>query len=200
MPHLKLPPLESRTKPMAKVLGRQVRSVQRFRQSVQPVVGLEWVKVWKDLPPHKETTAGMTPRQKRGKAYEKSFGEHLAKLCTDGTSPLYPGELYSGQWLRFEDAGGKSWAQPDFYILQAGLNICWIFEAKLTYVDTAVEQLNLRYSPLLDRLYPDFFQQRVVVCYDLAARSGGLMPVAVRSLDALLAAQPASHYVWNWRG
>lgn len=185
-------------KNLARTLGRQVRSVQRFRQSVREVVDLQWVKEWTGNPPHKNTLRGMTAKQRKGKRYEEAFGAHLEKLSTDPSSILYGTEIRIGQWLRFEDTDGKSWAQPDFYALDH--SSLWLFENKLTYVESALEQLTKLYGPLLAHLYPSHTQFRVVVCHDLCVTASGFLPRAYRSLDEILAAELADTYVWVWRG
>lgn len=189
-----------RTKQLAKALGHQVRSVQRFRQAVVKVENPLWVQEWKGNPPHRENLKGMTALQRQGKKYERLFHTELQRLVADGASPLAEGTIRSGQWLRFEDEQGKSWAQPDFYVPCPSFSALWIFETKLTFVDTAVEQLCWRYGPLLATLYPDLLQYRVVVCHNLAATDSGLLPRCVPSLDAVLEADSAPFYVWNWRG
>lgn len=196
-----LPP-KARTKNVARALGRQVRSVQRFRQAVRTLQGLQWVRELRpgEPPPHRPSLKGLSTLQRRGKAYERAFQAFLNGACTDGTSPLHGAKLRAGQWLRFEDESGKSWAQPDFYALQPAFGLLWLFETKLTYVDTAVEQLGQLYGPLLAALYPNLGQMRIVVCRDLAGSSSGLMPRAFRTLEAIVEAPSASHYIWNWRG
>lgn len=90
----------------------------------------------------------------QGLAYERKFGKRLrARQARFG----FPGEIFSGQWFRFKDAGGFGFAQPDFYILRADHII--LFECKLTGKDEAWRQLRDLYSPLLEEFY-----SRPVIC------------------------------------
>jgi len=78
-------------------------------------------------------------------AYERKLKQKLT------TEPIFEGELFAGQWIRFEDLAGPGFAQPDCFIIQeAGI---LLFEAKLTQSPLAWPQMEALYAPLLRWIY-----------------------------------------------
>lgn len=188
---------KDRTKEIARLLKAPVRSVQRFRQSSRKIDQLQWVEEWKGNPPHNTLYSSLSDKQKEGKRYERAFGLHLGRLVQDHTTPVAKGKVFDGQWLRFADANGASWAQPDFYVVQP--QCLWIFETKLTYREEGIDQLRLLYRPLLAELYSDLPQFLVLVCKDLVGASSGRLPPYTQNLDDVLDVERDWH-LFQWRG
>lgn len=59
--------------------------------------------------------------------------------------------LAQGQWIEFEDANGKGYAQPDFFLVRADRIVCW--EVKLRQTAAAISQIMELYRPLLWHLF-----------------------------------------------
>lgn len=135
----------------------------------------------------------MSERQRKGKRFEAKVQEELARRLAG----FGGGRLYTDQWIRFFDANGPGWAQPDAFIVQR--KDLWVFECKLTFVDTAVEQIRDRYAPLLTELFPGLHPWLVVVCHDLSGPRGGRVPPFIRDLDEIFDAPAAPWYLWHWR-
>lgn len=74
-----------------------------------------------------------------------------AILETEIRAKRLEGRLYSDLWLFYEDANGQGYAQPDHFILQPERII--LLECKLTQVDTAWDQMDGLYVPLLRKLF-----------------------------------------------
>jgi hypothetical protein len=71
-----------------------------------------------------------------------------------------PGELRSGQWIRFVDHNGPGYCQPDHFIVQNACVLC--FECKLSQTEYATNQLFGLYLPVLQFIY-----KRPVVCFQV---------------------------------
>jgi len=100
-----------------------------------------------------------TGKKAEGLTYQRKVSKFLRReleLVIKYTPELIPrwnsrhSVFYDGQWLRFEDANGDGYAQPDLF-LHTG-NLIVVFEAKLTRCD-AFKQIGLLYWPLLWRLF-----------------------------------------------
>ena len=63
----------------------------------------------------------------------------------------FKNDLFCSQWIRFADANGFGYAQPDYYLICKDKIIC--FEAKLTQNYLGLRQLLSLYSPLLSHIY-----------------------------------------------
>lgn len=70
-----------------------------------------------------------------GLAYEKKLGK------------LLPPEAKHGLWIKFEDAFGPGWCQPDYIF--AWHRRLVVLEAKLSYTEDAWSQLENLYLPLV---------------------------------------------------
>ena len=101
------------------------------------VMGLAWAE-WRSKGPWPKAR-GRTPSQKKGLRYERKFGLHLNR------NQSY--SVRSGTWIEFLDETGPGWAQPD-HVLMLPKSV-WIFENKLTYRESAWDQLELLYGPLV---------------------------------------------------
>jgi hypothetical protein len=167
-----------------------VRSAQRFRNATRQIDELQWAKIWEGKPPH--SGGRLNPKQREGKAYEEALTKWLP------SQSIFSGaELLDSPWIRFEDSNGMGFAQPDIVALFE--DELWIFEAKLTYVASAHDQLERLYSPLLAEIYPDLPQQLVVACNNLAAGSDGRYPNLLRDLSDIYLEDEKSSHVFHWR-
>lgn len=84
------------------------------------------------------------PKGSKGKgvAYERKFHEFIkGKFAKPNL----------GQWLRFFDASGEGFAQPDVFILRP-LDVL-LFECKLSQKASAWDQMRFLYVPLLEHLF-----------------------------------------------
>ena len=91
--------------------------------------------------PHTKTKR--TAVQQKGLRYEKKIVRELKRVM--------PNKVFHGQWLRYQDASGKHYAQPDLYTVFPDRVL--LFECKLTQNDGARPQCLSLYAPLLTELY-----------------------------------------------
>lgn len=84
-------------------------------------------------------------RAAEGIRYQKKVHEEFSALGVQG-------KLYEGPWIRFSDAYGTHWCQPD-HVLDARDRVV-VAESKLSLrrLDTAVVQLTKLYRPCLELL------------------------------------------------
>jgi hypothetical protein len=102
----------------------------------------------------------MTPDQQKGKTFERKVGRALGRaldLCAvpKGLASWHVEsagrELRAGQWIRFYDAHGPGWAQPDFFIVAPSCVL--VYECKLTEYEATDQELLGLYAPLLAHIY-----------------------------------------------
>jgi hypothetical protein len=128
-------------------------------------------------------------KRKRGsKAQGLTYQKKIARVLKRDM----PEELVADQWIRFQDANGHGYAQPDFYSVFEDRVV--LFEAKLTQNDSAKDQCLKLYAPLLTYIYG----RPVVSCQvfrNIRYRPAGLI-TDWRELLAL----PAGYYNWHNMG
>lgn len=154
---------------------------------VRKITGLLWAEFSQECP----SFACERPKKakgavRQGHSYERNFHSFLKKGLGD------PEGLSKGRWIRFEDANGLGWAQPDVLLVRK--NRVNIFECKLTETNTAWAQLIDLYSPLLRFIYPEEELRRIQVCKNL--RKGGTPP------GVKIISEPRALHdlcIWNWR-
>src|SRR5256885_1619164 len=115
-------------KPLA---ARMAQSAPSTHRTIQ---GLQWVELCWNSPWPKVRLRGS---KARGITYQNRLGNHLRNQFGE--------QLYSGQWLRYLDANGPGFAQPDFYLVGPHSTIVW--EAKLTQREQAYRQISQLYRP-----------------------------------------------------
>lgn len=82
-----------------------------------------------------------------GRAYERKVAKHFVASLPQSTTHLV------GPWIKYEDANGIGYAQPDYVgLLNNGVAI--IVEAKRTRCADARDQLVKLYQPLCAMLFP----------------------------------------------
>ena len=93
-----------------------------------------------------------TAKQREGLTYQRKVATFLRRELdlVEKYEPESEFSFYEEQWIRFEDANGDGYAQPDLFI-STGEQIL-VVECKLTRVG-AFEQIGLLYWPLLWRLF-----------------------------------------------
>ena len=124
-----------------------------------------------------------TGTKAQGLGYEKK----LVKVLPVG---------HHGQWFEFEDANGRGFCQPDYFFPHPGRIV--VVEAKLSWTQAAVIQLEDLYSPILAKVY-GLPVQNVVICKIL--RRDAPLPLLFPSLDLALAANlPLSLVHWLGSG
>lgn len=133
-----------------------------MRSSYREVVGLRWVEAQAEGP------FASRPRgrlQRAGIRYESVIAKSLKRE--------YPNaRVISGLWLRFEDANGLGWAQPDILVPEENL----LVECKLSFTAVAEGQISKLYAPLIERLWGR--SPRLVCCCKFARAEGPEAPIA----------------------
>ena len=128
------PSLGTLSRPTAAAL----RAVQRA-----PVCGIRWAEL--AARPEAVPVCRGTPAAKAGLRFEHAVGLALRKLAPSFATPSP--RVRSGAWLRYEDANGRGWAQPDHFVLLDDRLL--LLECKLSQTLDAWHQLEAIYAPLL---------------------------------------------------
>jgi hypothetical protein len=88
---------------------------------------------------------------KKPKTEAKKSGLRYQKKIEGWLQRHYGGAAHIGEWLRYEDASGRRWCQPDAWVVGTGKVA--VFEVKLRHAELAWWQLTQLYAPLLHQLY-----------------------------------------------
>lgn len=115
----------------------------------------------------------------KGLAYERKVQRALRRS--------FP-RAFCGQWIVFEDANGRGYAQPDAYALRHADIL--LLEAKLSYRESAWEQMRRLYVPLLEFIYA-----RPVTCVLVTKYSPATPEPRIHDL-----ASAVDGSVWHWLG
>lgn len=87
--------------------------------------------------------------KRRGLLYQARVEKYLEEQRKD------PWALINGPWIEYADAAGKfRYAQPDILAINPTLGRIVIVEIKLSRVPLAWWQLNRKYRPLVEALFP----------------------------------------------
>lgn len=97
------------------------------------------------------------------------------------------------EWIRFTDANGDGWAEPDGFLLLDHEVV--VFEIKLTGCRYAVQQLRDLYAPLLLRLF-ERPVRGLQICRALGPATPG--PFVEDVDEFLTSALPLA--TWHWPG
>ena len=95
----------------------------------------------------------LTGLKAKGLAYQRRLGKMLQRLVDTAAAtggPWAGSKLLAEVWLRFHDANGPGYAQPDFIIHLPDLAI--VIDAKLTHTPLVEPQLFGLYKPLVEKL------------------------------------------------
>ena len=154
----------------------------KFRKPPREINGLIWAEFDAKGPNYKNTH--LKGSAAKGKAYERRFLKWL-QAQTGPWEAMAGAELFPNRWIRFEDANGYGYAQPDCVALAHGFT--WIFECKLTHHPHARTQLMKLYSPLIARVLPKGGPHLLVeVAHNLGSGDGGQAPDCIIDLDSVL--------------
>jgi hypothetical protein len=104
-------------------------------------------------------------------------------------------ELLSGQWIKFRDANGPGYAQPDFLLILP--DVLAILDSKLTHTPMAERQLRGLYLPLAACIWPGRVTLCVEVCHNVGG--GGVTTGYVRELEDVFSVD-LPLYTWHWLG
>lgn len=149
------------------------------------IEGLRWAELTQDDPwPQRQRLRGA---RARGMTYQRHLARELRRR-------FGPENLHESQWLRFIDANGRGYAQPDVYLVGSRSVVC--FEAKLTQRDAALAQLGRLYRPLLRHVYGKPVVG-VVVCKNLVYRPGRWQ---IPGPEEVLDTTQEAIYTWHWLG
>lgn len=105
---------------------------------------------------------GLTRVQRAGLTFQNKVSTRVRTYCH---SPRHRATLYSASWIRFCDANGGGWAQPDWFfvvekqteesgsILRLPEGLLVLGECKLTQTPVAWSQMEELYTPLLTHIF-----------------------------------------------
>ena len=152
------------------------------------VESLEWaeLRTASPFPKHRERRSAY----KAGLSYERKVGRTLQRMNRWGE---LDGELSLGQWISYGDANGYGYAQPDAYLLAGDMVL--LMEIKLTQTDTAEQQLEDLYRPLLRHIYG-----QPVVCLQICKTLRYVPQDLVEGPEDLLARPEPGCFTWHYRG
>ena len=94
----------------------------------------------------------------KGKTYERTILRKLKSLLDEKM-------IHYNRWIRFEDASGWHYAQPDIFIETP--HKIYLIEIKRTQCRDAELQLRFLYAPLLKKLFPEKKVLMIEVCKNL---------------------------------
>ncbi len=109
-----------------------------------PAREVQWASFWRA--PGFSVGGRSTGRKAAGKRYERLASEMLLEI--------YPEHYVPHPWLRFQDAGGYRWCQPDGLLIDVAAGRIVIVEMKLSHTADAWWQLKKLYLPVLRVLLP----------------------------------------------
>lgn len=121
----------------------------------------------------------------KGKTYERTVWRKLCKV-------LPPEAVHYNRWIRFEDASGRHYAQPDIFILTESR--IFLLECKLTQTEEAEFQLLYLYKPLLERLFPSKEVLCIQVCKNIRYRPANEITHLLGAVD------PTKVYTYHYLG
>lgn len=154
------PPLAGLSPPLADLSQCEALAQCETRPSRQrEVVQLEWAH-WTAKERVRHANRSLSKAQADGFRFERMVGGYLQQRLG--------AVVRCGPWIEFVDINGLGLAQPDIVLCLPTSTV--VFEAKLTYRNSAWDQLRLLYKPLLGMLRPG----RPVVCVQVCKH---LMPV-----------------------
>ena len=147
------------------------------------VDGLEWAE-WAQDPFRGSPKNRLSAPMRAGLAFQRRLGKALL-------ASVFP--VHSGPWIRFKDASGVHFAQPDFLLWPASPSPV-VVEVKLTFCPEAFAQLSFLYVPLLEKLLCREVRP-IVVCKNLGSFQGRVHSLAkARELADLC---PRGVFFWN---
>ena len=153
------------------------------------VRGLKWAEL-RDTGPFEHCGPPRKRVCKKGLAYEKAVGKHLAREVKNGE---LEGDLYLGQWVIYCDGSGVNWAQPDIYLIMR--NYILLMECKLTQSDAATPQLLSLYLPLLRKIY-----NKPILCIQVCKNLRYVPKKMIESPQELLDAPGPGIFTWHHLG
>lgn len=121
----------------------------------------------------------------RGLTFERKFIRFLKRSLPQGV-------IYPNQWIKFLDANGRGYAQPDVFLLFKERIV--LFECKLTENLSAQRQLLHLYEPLLFHIYARPVV-KIQVCKNLRS---GLRRIEISSLPSAIQTKSSSVLTWQW--
>jgi hypothetical protein len=165
---------------------------KRSRRLHPAIEDLRWAELSDTAPAFTKDEVTRDPGARMGKAFETSFGRglHFALKALKREKGL-AGELYSEQWIKFEDRRGPGGlVQVDhFVVFPTGIVA---FECKLRESSEAYPQL-MRYGPLLKYIFNR--PVRMVAVFRILTGMSE-RPISVSSLWECLVEGPALRY-WH---
>ena len=144
---------------------------------------LDWAHIPLSPPPHLTAPkVGLTRIQRKGLTFQNKVEKIVLTHCHK--NPLLS-HFHCASWIRFCDANGEGWAQPDWFVVVApsrtiapphvhghesqSPSVILLGECKLTQTPVAWSQMEELYKPLLEKIYPEHRIVRVQVVKNLSA-------------------------------
>lgn len=118
------------------------------RRPCRRITNLKSARKLSEPPSRFKTKPKLKGCRAKGITYEKLVGRRLTRRIENGD---FVAELVSGQWFAFEDDFGFGFCQVDYYLICPGFIV--LLEAKLTQTQSAEEQLQYLYAPVLRHIY-----------------------------------------------
>lgn len=110
----------------------------------------------------------------------------------------YGDGLLINPWIHYEEIGiGAKHAQPDALIFDPVKGIIYLIECKLTHNTEAYWQMNNKYVPLLEWMFPRWKIARVEVFKNM---SGFRWPRLTAAIDGLDRIAGGGDYMWRFDG
>jgi hypothetical protein len=121
----------------------------RVPKKVKLVKGLTGVRMIEE-PQFAKTHTLPKGSKRRGLIYQDRVVEFLKHKKPESWEPI------AGPWFEFVDATGHHYAQADWMAVDMERGFICIVEIKLNRVPDAWWQLNRKYRPLVEKLFPNF--------------------------------------------
>lgn len=103
-----------------------------------------------DTPNFAKTKSKSKGSKRRGLIYQDRVVDYLENKKPDTWEAL------PGPWFEFEDVNGHGYAQADWLGIDMENGVICIVEIKLNRVADAWWQLNRKYKPLVEKIFPGF--------------------------------------------
>lgn len=126
----------------------------------------------------------------KGITYERMVGRRLQERINKGEIPA---ELVSSQWFSFFDSVGPGYCQIDHYLICPGFII--LIECKLTQSDSAPDQMDKLYRPILEMIYGV-----PVVCVQVCKNLRKYPPNAIGDITDLVFKPRRGIHTWHYLG
>lgn len=103
--------------------------------------------------------------------------------------------LLVNPWISYEEVGiGRKYAQPDGLVFDPFSGIIYLLECKLTHTTEAYYQMNHKYVPLLEHMFPRWRIARVEIYKNMSGFKWPSLTKVINSLDLITG---SGDYMWR---